>query len=166
MPRFVRKLDKAIWWDTKEGQAIDDLGADALKNARTANNKLSIYEFSTDEELQLILATLSSGKQNLAEADYCVFDASVFESAGVIVKKIKGATSSESVDEKHHDIVSLTAQSLAKFVCYAAHAGDVDSLDKNLVSKLIRKFISDGFIDGAKINKDLEKRLASIDFPD
>jgi hypothetical protein len=152
MAKFLRKLDKAVWWDTTVDQPLETLGSDALKNARTTENELSVFLVNSDDDLHVVLAAITSNNSNkINDADYCLFDGSVFDLAGIKHQKKMGTTGCARADDMHHDLVSLTALSLASFVCHAAHQGELDSIDKKTLATLIKKLVSDGVIDSDKV---------------
>ena len=159
MAKFVRKLEKAVWWDKEEGQALESLGADALKNVATDDNELSIYEVEEDAHLPLILAALSSRRQHIKDAEYCLFDGAVLAEAGVKTKRTKGNTSCKLVNGLHYDLVDLTALSLTKFVLHAAHGGELDSIDKKQVLELIKSYVQSGEIDVKELHAEVKKVL-------
>lgn len=159
MPRYVRKLEKAVWWDVPLGEDERELIADALKNANTTEGRLSIFEFENDEDIAIILAAVSARRNRLCDADYCVFDREVLERSGVSIIKSRGATGCDYVDEKHCDIVKLDTRSIGIFVCRAAYDGYVDSLDKTVIGTAISKMIDEGLVDNAVVSKEIRQVL-------
>jgi len=160
MPKYVRKLEKAVWWDSAEGASENALTSDALKNAATNNGELSIYEVPSDDDLLIIMAALAYRRNALRDVDFCIFDGSALDACEIKTSRTRGNTGCRHVDELHLDMVSLTAISVTRFVCKAAHSGLLDSFDKEQVKNKIIELVGNGDLDATHIHVDMKKVLS------
>jgi len=168
MPWWVRKLGSKTLWDDPTPEEADwlgpgDLRADALRDLETEQNTLSIFE--VDEQSGIsesrILAALAANCNNLAKADFVVFDSPIIGELGIVYERIDGRTFDGGVNARHVNLVKLTAGKLAAFGARVRSDGDKKRYTKKDVLRLIRDSVSRGFIDPNQLAPDIRKYVVT-----
>jgi len=161
MSTLLRKLDKKIWLDRQVAERLGSLQADALKNFKTTENKLSVF-LSDDVEPDRILTAIASSRDKVAEIDYAVFDDKVLKQAAIKSEKTKGETPDDVVNMHHIDLIDLTAQQIHDLASFIQNYGVLQRHSKKSVVKLLNQAIVDGRLENSKINTKLLAELQQV----
>jgi lipase chaperone LimK len=116
---FVR-IGTTSYWITREDPIPgedSEAPADTLTDFRTRGNSLSIYRTDgTQAQIEDIVVAVASGRQRPEAVPYIEFPAQVVTEAPVVLVEVEGTTRFPAVNQLHHDLVDLTARSLAQLV--------------------------------------------------
>lgn len=77
--------------DIVVAKEIGGLQADALKNFKTTENKLSVYQIENIDDRTLVirvLAAIAAGRDKPGEIDYAIFDSMILKKIGINVEQI------------------------------------------------------------------------------
>ena len=156
MAILVRKLDKKGWLRAEIAKELGGLQADALKNFKTTDNALSVYRLDGDiVPLDRILAALAGTRDHLQEIDYAMFDAELLKVHDIDTNDGPGETPDEEVNQRHLNLIKLTAPKLCALISSIQARGTV----ARAASKMVRNALLDS-IHQARIKKDkLNARL-------
>lgn len=125
------------------------------------SNGLSMYRCvdGKEEEIGKIAAALILKKGHLADFGYALIDEGDLREAGIVVDTTeKGNTGIASVDDRHVNLVELSAGRLyeiAKLV-FRSTRGDIDQDD---VLRYIQMSVDGNELGNAKIPEDIQKHL-------
>jgi len=158
---LLRKLDKKIWLDPQIAARLGSLQADALKNFKTTENKLSVFIVADgDKDLDRILTALASTRDSVDILDYALFEASILEKAGIKYdSNVQGATADNDVNRLHIDLINLTAKQIFDLADFIQNNGELKRITGSQVKKMLLVAIRNKTLDNAKINKKLSKEL-------
>ncbi len=160
---LIRKLERKIWLDKQISENIGGLQADSLKNFRTSNNSLSIFQFDQRNISEVrILAAIASGRDSIAEVDYAIFESNILEQIPIVVEKSKGDTADDLVNDFHIDLVKLTANqicSLAKFIQYN---GELKRIPKQKIKNALVEGLSNGSLIKENVNQKLIPKIENL----
>src|ERR1700687_5618805 len=99
MAIFVRKVDSRQRWQPPqrdEGTWLGarDLRADALRDLKTENNTLSIYEVDEASGVSVprILAALAANRDRISKIEFVIFDSAAVETSGLACERVDGET--------------------------------------------------------------------------
>jgi len=154
MTTLLRKLDKKIWLDPQIAKRLGSLQADALKNFKTRDNKLSVF-LSDDIEPERILTAIASSRDQVAEIDYAVFDDKVLQQAEIKSEKTEGETPDDVVNMHHIDLIDLTAQQIQLLASFIQDHGALRRHQKKAIKKFLTQAIFTGWLEYSKINTKL-----------
>lgn len=161
----VRRIDSRRLWDDPlpdEGWLGDrELRADALRDLTTEENKLSIWEVDDESgtSLSRILAAIAAGRQHLAKLDFVLFEFTVVSELEIACERAEGDTFDAGVNARHLHLMQLTAGNLAEFGARIRADGQIKRYPDKKVAQLIRESISRRFIDPARLNPSLARRV-------
>jgi hypothetical protein len=161
----VRKLDyRRLLEDPREEEAWltnGDLRADALRDLTTDDNKLSIYEVDDAGGVSLdrILAALAARRDNIAKLDFVLFDFTILGDVELAYERVPGDTFDSAVNDRHIDLVQLTARKLAEFGSRIRVQGFLERYQDKAVLGLIRGSVDQGFLEATSLKPGVAKRL-------
>ncbi len=167
MTLLIRKLDKKIWLDKQISKDIGGLQADSLKNFRTSNNSLSVYLFdqSTISEVR-ILAAIASGRDNIAEIDYAIFESNILEQIHLATGSSKGETADNLVNDFHIDLVKLTTNQICSLAKFIQDNGELKRISGKFITIALAEGLANGNLIKQKINQKLIPKIEKSIKPD
>lgn len=111
MPYLIRRINRAKWDETQDGE----VSADAITNdLKTYQNDLSVWLISNQQELdKAVLALVTGAKQTkLSTLHIVLIDEDLIASNGLDLKETPGDTVVTSLINSHRDIGNLTYSKL------------------------------------------------------
>lgn len=162
MTRLVRKLEQKIWLDKeiakKEGWLKDGaVCADALRNLKTSDNKLSVFSLRQDSDLLRIVSALVASPRGISvpDSDYVVFDQSLIDELGIETELTKGKTLDVEVNELHIDLTKLSGEKIVRFAEKLQDCGQIGRFRKKEVAKTLSQLLTTGVLHESALSKDL-----------
>ncbi len=162
MPKLIRQLSSKIWLDRQIAEKFGGLQADALKNFKTSENKMSVFKVDEDnkqESVIRILVALACGRQSLDKVDYALFDSNIIKKLDIQVDEIEGTTPDQTVNKLHIDLKKLSGDIICELAKSIQNSGEL----KRLYSKDIEKAINEGIekkqLQVEKINSQLLSKI-------
>lgn len=162
MPKLIRQLSSKIWLDRQIAEKFGGLQADALKNFKTSENKMSVFKVDEDnkqESVIRILVALACGRQSLDKVDYALFDSDIIKKLDIQVDEIEGTTPDQTVNKLHIDLKKLSGDIICELAKSIQNSGEL----KRLYSKDIEKAINEGIekkqLQVEKINSQLLSKI-------
>lgn len=160
---IIRKLEKKIWLDKqiaeREGWAKSgEICADALKNFKTIQNAISVFEFDgTEKERNKIIAAIIASPNGISvgDTDFAIFDQDLLNDLGLSFSKTPGDTLDREVNSKHLDISNLSANKLVKFITEIQQRATLGRIKKKQLASVISERIASGYIDKTKISQNI-----------
>ncbi len=147
--------------DLQKADELGGLQADALKNFRTKENALSVYEVQNElTDIQRILAAIAGTRDNVQEVEYATFDSNLLEELEIKTNKIKGDTADDTVNNLHIDLIDLTAKQVCLLASSIQKAGELTRMLKKKIGKKIIEGLKEGYLNKNKINEKLLPKLA------
>ena len=135
--RLVRKLEKKIWLDKKIAKDEGWLGegsvcADALRNFKTSDNRLSVFSLAQDDMLRQIVCAIvaSPNSKNVPDTDYVIFDRSIIVELGISTEETRGDTLDDEVNALHIDLTRLSGLQLTRFAEKLQEHGELGRIPK------------------------------------
>ena len=165
MAIFLRKIDARSLWQNPlpgEGWLGDrDLRADALRDLRTDENKLSIFEVNEEDGIPVkrIVAAIAAKRDFLAKVDFILFESDLLGNLDISSEKVAGDTLDPAVNASHIDLVCLTAAKLAEFGGRIRVDGKIERRAEKQVIALIKESLAQGFIDPGHLKPDVAKHV-------
>ena len=166
MTRLVRKLDKKIWIDkevaSREGWLdTGSVCADALKNFKTSENRLSVFSLAQEDLLPRIVCAIvaSPNTKNVPDTDYVIFDRSIIAELGISTEDTSGETLDDEVNSLHIDLTRLSGLKLVQFAEKLQEHGKIGRITKKELAKVLNTQIQAGTFVESELSEDL---LASI----
>jgi hypothetical protein len=164
VPLFVRKIDKAKWLQTDIiGGA--DVSADAITNCiRTKNNTLSVWEISTEDEVdEAALAVVSSG-QHLETFDVVLMNAEHLHANGLeaIPQRESALTPVEDLKDAHRDLAMLTYSKLgiiARHIVDRFRQEKIIRFTEGTLKSLLSDAIKNGRIRPDDLDENIQRKL-------
>ena len=160
LARFIQ--DQLRWVEMEYPWPRDgELPSDLLKDLSTTNNKLSTYEFEDDESFLRIASAFAYTRNKREKLDFIVFDADDLKDLNISPEKSGGITGDVFVNEKHWDLVNLSAEDIVKFAHYLSQRGETkrvleETLFQGIYKSLSASWISKGVLQ-SKILEGLKK---------
>jgi hypothetical protein len=102
--KVVRKLENKMWLEPEIYPQLNGTQADALKNFRTTENRLSLFIADDENAISRILAAIVAGGQNATNADYAIFETEILDQCGINYERCPGETADEQVNKLHIDL--------------------------------------------------------------
>lgn len=165
MAIFLRKIDaRSLWHNPLPGEdwlGERDLRADALRDLRTDENKLSIFEVNEEAGISVtrIVAAIAAKRDFLAKLDFILFESDLLQNLDISSKKVDGDTLDPAVNASHIDLVRLTAAKLAKFGARIRVDGKIERRAEKQVVRLIKESLAQGFINPGDLKPGVAKHV-------
>lgn len=134
--------------------------ADPLGDLKTTDNKLSVFEIDDKKSnLDNVIIGLASApeRKSLDDIEYVLLDTEELEKEGFVIKKSKGKTLIDKVNEVHRDIVDLTAKRLVNLAKIIYQRTKIKSFMDYKRKQTIKTMMTDGINKGLFTSKDAEK---------
>ncbi len=162
MPYLIRKLEKKIWLDIVVAKEIGGLQADALKNFKTTENKLSVYQIENIDDRTLVirvLAAIAAGRDKPGEIDYAIFDSMILKKVGINVEQIEGDTADQEINKLHLDLTQLKAEQILFLAEYVQKEGILERISKREITQSLTTGLEKGKLLKSKVNLKLLNKL-------
>lgn len=162
MPYLIRKLEKKIWLDIVVAKEIGGLQADALKNFKTTENKLSVYQIENIDDRTLVirvLAAIAAGRDKPGEIDYAIFDSMILKKIGINVEQIEGDTADQEINKLHLDLTQLKAEQILFLAEYVQKEGILERISKREITQSLTTGLEKGKLLKSKVNLKLLNKL-------
>jgi hypothetical protein len=151
-----------MWWDpfrtgAETWLSETDLRGDALKSLRSVDNSLSVYILNDEDpdSLERVLAAFAAQRETLANLDFALIDADKLQKDGFSLEVLEGKTPDSVVNTWHRDLVRLTGAHILRLASHLQFEAAFCRRRRVQVRQVINKGINAGWIDTAKMNKDL-----------
>jgi hypothetical protein len=138
--------------------APGEVQADALRDLRTIDNTLSVFEVDDPANVERIAIAVAAGRMKPDVMGYAVFDGSVLSARGLQLQRIPGKTADSVVNALHYDIQYLTGGQLNQLAGLMAQ-GKVDQILPKRVKQLIQEGLAAGHLDREEVNQKLLSQL-------
>lgn len=159
MPTLVRNLNNGAWLDYVD-EAPGELQADALKNFKTKNNKLSVFEVASGEcNAERLAVAVAASADYLDKVDFVVFDHHLPTKLNISIDKTAGGTHDQQANALHFNLLILTAKKLcglAEAICCSSQAQRIQKPD---VARRLLRAIDNGLIDENDLKKSMQADL-------
>jgi len=135
--------------------------ADALVDLSTKNNELSVW-YITDEKsnFERIISALAAYRDHLSNFDYVLFDKKFLDENNIKIRKTKGISLDEEVNELwHFDLYELSALKIVNLAKTILDNGEIKRIQERDVGRLIRKAITSGNINFEKLNENIKEKI-------
>jgi len=162
VPYLIRKLEKKIWLDIVVAKEIGGLQADALKNFKTTENKLSVYQIENIDDRTLVirvLAAIAAGRDKPGEIDYAIFDSMILKKIGINVEQIEGDTADQEINKLHLDLTQLKAEQILFLAEYVQKEGILERISKREITQSLTTGLEKGKLLKSKVNLKLLNKL-------
>lgn len=162
MPKLIRQLNSKIWLDRQIAEEFGGLQADALKNFKTSENKLSVFKVDEDniqESVIRILVALACGKHSLDKVDYALFDSDIIKKLDVQFDEIEGTTPDHTVNKLHIDLKKLSGDIICELAKSIQNSGELERFYKKDIEKAINEGIEKKQLQVEKINSQLLSKI-------
>lgn len=162
MPKLIRMLDQKIWLDRQIAEEFGGLQADALKNFRTSENKISVYKVDEDNiqnSAIRILVALACGRTSLAKVDYALFDSDIIKKLDIKFDEIEGTTPDQTVNKLHIDLKKLSGNIICELAKSIQNSGEINRLFPKDIEKAINKGIEKKQFQVENINPQLLSKI-------
>ncbi|MFH1563085.1 MAG: hypothetical protein ABIF11_06695 [Nitrospirota bacterium] len=161
MSILFRKLERKVYMDPQKANELGGPQADALKNFKTKENALSVYEVENElTDIERILAAIAGTRDNVQEVEYASFDSNLLAEHEIKTNKIKGDTADDEVNNLHIDLIDLTAKQLYLLASSIQKDGKLIRILKKEIGIKITEGLKEGYLDKNKINEKLLHKLA------
>lgn len=139
-----------------------ELPADPLNDLGTQSNELSVYHITANRSnLDRVIAALAANTDNLSNIDFAVFDENVISELGIKIKKSKGKSPDDQVNNWHSDLYELTA---TKVLSLARAIKDRAKIDRKVqVLNMVADALINGQIDRSRIKWKSQDDLDKLD---
>jgi len=138
--------------------APGEVQADALRDLRTMDNTLSVFEVDDLANVERIAIAVASGRMKPDVMGYAVFDANAVTAGGFKLRRVHGKTADSVVNALHYDIPFLTGGRLNQLAGVMAQ-GKVDQILPKRVKELLRDGLAAGHLDREEVNQKLLSQL-------
>ncbi len=163
MPKFLRKLANRAHFVRPEWLEDDDAPADAFGSFLTRDGALSFWAIDEDESnLGRVIAALAAGRDYIDKLDYALVEKSVFDIAGVVLRRVEGVSPDGGANQLwHQDLEGLSGKRLLMLAVNMRECR-LERTPKKRVQDLILRSIDDGFISRARMNGKLRDKIEAV----
>jgi hypothetical protein len=151
-----------MWLDRQIAEEFGGLQADALKNFKTSENKISVYkvdEDNTQESAIRILVALACGRHFLDKVDYALFDSDIIKKLNIQFDVIEGTTPDKIVNKLHIDLKKLSGDLICELAKSIQNTGELERLYRKDIEKAIKLGIEKKQLQVEKINSQLLSKI-------
>ena len=123
--------------------------ADPLADfADTSGNCLSVWLVDDEKKgLRRLLAALAANREKADKLDYVLFAQDVVEAASIEFRQTDGATPDEHVNERHRDLIRLSAAKVLALTERVWHEHrELKRIDRRAILQLLAERVRDGRI--------------------
>ena len=160
MPLILRKIRKSKWlipsWLSK-----GDIQADALVDLSTKNNELSVWYITDDKSnFERIISALAAHRDHLSNFDYVLFDKKFLDENNIKIRKTKGISLDEEVNELWHlDLYELSVLKIVNLAKTILENGEIKRIQERDVGQFIIKTITSGNINLEKLKENIKEKI-------
>ena len=164
MPLVIRKITYSKWWRNPKVQWLGhgELQADALRDIRTQEAKLSVFVTTDAISSDRVVAAIAANRNSLQNIDFALLDKRSLELKGFAVEPSPmDRTHDCGVNSVHHDIVDLTPHTLLELAEFIACEVSLRraAYGKDKVAELMVCSIDAEYIDEEKLDPKLRAKL-------
>lgn len=166
MSRFLRMISKITRWDGSESVDREDglFTGDMLADLRTTNNKLSVWQVDTEEDVEKAIVALALSRDAVQKMCYMVLNDSELENIGIRIIKDSEIPSygiDSSVLLNHGDMINIDYWRLGfltEYMLKIAQSTSCKTFSKPEVMYLLNKYKNIISLSGMKdtLKKDLK----------
>lgn len=154
MPWFLR-ISQSNWL---RPEPTAPAPADALKDLRTVDNKLSVWLIHEDgANLRLVITALAANRDTVANLDYALMPIDTMERLGLTKVDVEGDTKVQTANRWHRDLVQLRARDLAVLV--EAFIWKKVRIPENEVRTMLSEAITQDLLDPATLSDNIQQHL-------
>ena len=149
MPKLLRKSENKKWLPLEKATWLSqgDIQADPVGDLATKGNTLSLYELEDGQaNLNRIIAALAATRGNVQHFEYTLIERSDIESLGIKIKKTKGMTADEGVNDCHYDLFELSGYQIVSLAKMIFLKGARTQMLKDDVRKEIIESVRQGYL--------------------
>ena len=163
MPKFLRKLANRAHFVRPAWLEDDDAPADAFGSFLTRDGSLSFWAINEDESnLGRVIAALAAGRDYIDKLDYALVEESVFDIAGVGLRKVDGVSPDGGANQLwHQDLEGLSGRRLL-MLAVNMRGCRMERKPKMRVQELILSSIDEGFISTTMMKGKLRDRIEAV----
>lgn len=163
MPLLLRKIRKSKWYSLSwlpEG----DLQADSLVDLSTKNNELSVWFIEGNKSnLERIITALAGHRDHLSNFDYALFDLKFIEEKSIKIRKSKGISVDDEVNERWHlDLYELSALKVLSLAQHIFIEGEIKRIQEKQIGKYIKKALQAGKIKSEALKDGIRSKIDKL----
>jgi hypothetical protein len=117
MPYLLRKFSNKDAWAEVENSPLWEQGdcpAEALVQVFDARGGVSTWRVSTEEDVERVIAAQAFMRGTIGDFAFCLIDEDVLRKDGIKLKNTPAKTMDKGVNDRHVDIVDLSAQQIIR----------------------------------------------------
>lgn len=153
MAQYFRMVTNRRYWDTPMGDGYHWLEAgllpgDAVSQLRSADNKLSVFSVSTEEQINRVIAALAIGRKHnkVDRLDFALLDEESIHDLSIEVDDESiGITKDEEVNNWHSDLIHLDSEKIFAIANYLVTTGNTRRFLPATVKELLIKYYGEDF---------------------
>lgn len=144
-------------WDWLEKPEVP---AEALKDLRTDDNALSVFEVESVADARAIAIAIAAGKLNFDNCEWFLFDDSVLNALEISIEKSEGRTPNTRINGLHWDVGPLTGRKLVALAeAISPEPEEFGFILKKDVESTIVDSVKSGELDISRINRSLREKV-------
>ena len=129
---------------------------------KETGNKISVWHIEENRSnLNRVAAAIASGRSNIANLDYALFQQETVNLAGITVREAPGETADDGANTQwHRDLIELTANKLVRLAKEMYSEAEIVRMQHLEVSRLVRQGIDSKKIQQGRLKDSLVKDLS------
>lgn len=149
MPFILRKIRKARWYkDAHPWLKTGELQADALRDLKTDENVLSVWQILDDKSnLERVVTALATTADNICNLDFALLNIEVLSRLGIEAKTTPGTSRDASANRWHLELTELSANKVLGLAHALSELGERERVPEPRVLELITKSVIAGDIE-------------------
>ncbi len=152
MAYLLRKIRKIRWTQEIDWLLDEDLQSDSLGDLGTSSNELSVYHvYENRDNLSRVIAALAVNSKEYSNFDYALFDENIITQLRINIKKSKGESADEQVNQWHSDLHELTAFKLLELAKAIKKNAIIERKMPKEVLALVADSLQNKFLDRSRI---------------
>lgn len=160
MAYLLRKIRKIRWTQEFDWLLDEDLQADSLGDLSTSSNELSVYHINENRDnLSRVIAALAVNSKDYSNFDYALFDENIINHLRINIKKSKGETADDQVNQWHSDLHELAALKLLELAKAIKKNAIIERKMPKEVLALVADSLQSNFLDRSRIKWKAEDLL-------
>jgi hypothetical protein len=159
---FVRKIEKAKWYqlDILNGE---DISADAITICtKTKDNRLSVWRIDSEEKVDEAALAIISAHDHLDTIDIVIISPDYLHENGIASKQSDGNTRIDGLRKAHFDLIELTYDKLGILGHHIVHKLRTEKSKRYTVSSqknLLSQAIDAGRLKKEDLNESVRRKL-------
>jgi hypothetical protein len=165
MAYLLRKIRRSRWYKTEETIWLleGELQADALVDLQTQSNALSVFHVNQIESnLHRVVAALAANNRFLSNFDFAIFGEEVVSESGINIKKSRGDSPDDQVNNWHSDLHELSAPKLLSLATQIKSKAKIERISHLQVLSMVADSLISGQIERSRIKWESQDDLDKL----